>query len=79
MRNFQDTFKTRKPSLISLFSICMTVPLKTEPVNTILVNILFQEMSKKSNSTVIIIIPFKYAITDIQFNNKENYQKLMQV
>ena len=28
MRNFQDTFKTRKRSLIDAFSTCMTVPLK---------------------------------------------------
>ena len=28
MRNFQDTFETLKRSFISLFSICMTVPLK---------------------------------------------------
>ena len=27
MRNFQDTFKSRKPSFIIVFSICMTVPL----------------------------------------------------
>ena len=27
MRNFQDTFETRKLSFISLLSICMTVPL----------------------------------------------------
>ena len=27
MRNFQDTFETRKRSFISTFSICMTVPL----------------------------------------------------
>ena len=27
MRNFQDTFETRKQSLVSAFSICMTVPL----------------------------------------------------
>ena len=27
MRNFQDTFKTRKRSFISAFSTCMTVPL----------------------------------------------------
>ena len=27
MRNFQDTFESRKPSFISAFSICMTVPL----------------------------------------------------
>ena len=29
MRNFQDTFETRKPSFISAFLICMTLPLKT--------------------------------------------------
>ena len=28
MRNFQDTYETRKRSFISAFSICMTVPLK---------------------------------------------------
>ena len=27
MRNCQDTFKTRKQSFISVFSICMTAPL----------------------------------------------------
>ena len=27
MRNFQDTFKTRKQPFISDFSICLTVPL----------------------------------------------------
>ena len=26
MRNFQDTFETRKRSFVSAFSICMTVP-----------------------------------------------------
>ena len=28
MRNVQDTFETRKRSVISAFSLCMTVPLK---------------------------------------------------
>ena len=28
MRNFQDTFETRKRLFISAFSICMTVPLR---------------------------------------------------
>ena len=28
MRNFQDTFDTRKRSFIRVFSICMAVPLK---------------------------------------------------
>ena len=27
MRNFQDTIETRKRSFISVFSICITVPL----------------------------------------------------
>ena len=27
MRNFKDTFETRKRSLMSAFSICMTIPL----------------------------------------------------
>ena len=31
MRNFQDAFETRKRSFISAFSICMTVPLSTNP------------------------------------------------
>ena len=33
MRNFQDTFETRKRSFISAFSICMTVPLSLECAN----------------------------------------------
>ena len=28
MQNFEDTFETRKRSSISVFSTCMTVPLK---------------------------------------------------
>ena len=30
MRNFQDTFETRKQSFISAFSICMSVPLSLD-------------------------------------------------
>ena len=30
MQNFQDSFKTRKQSFISAFSICMSAPLKRE-------------------------------------------------
>ena len=41
IRNFQDTFKTRKRSFISAFSICMTVHLK-------LVYFYFITPSKKS-------------------------------
>ena len=29
MRNFQDTFETRKQSFVSAFSICMTVSLRS--------------------------------------------------
>ena len=29
MRNFQDTFETRRQSIISAFSICMTVSLNS--------------------------------------------------
>ena len=29
MQNFQDAFETRKRSCISVFSICMTVPLNS--------------------------------------------------
>ena len=32
MRNFQDTFETRKRSFIGAFSICMTVPLTLKPI-----------------------------------------------
>ena len=31
IRNFQDTFETRKRSFIRAFSICMTVPLNHQP------------------------------------------------
>ena len=34
MRNFQDTFKTRKQSFTSVFSICMTVPLNSDNLLT---------------------------------------------
>ena len=34
MQNFQDTFETRKGSFISAFSICMTVPLKSNLSNS---------------------------------------------
>ena len=30
MQNFQDAFETRERSIISAFSICMTVPLKID-------------------------------------------------
>ena len=33
MRDFQDTFETRKQSFIGAFSICMTVPLRQHGVS----------------------------------------------
>ena len=33
MRNFHDTFETRKRSFISAFSVCMTVPLSSDHLN----------------------------------------------
>ena len=33
MRNFRDTFETRKRSFISAFSICMTVPIEQSVLN----------------------------------------------
>ena len=36
MRNFQDTFETRKRPFISVFSICMTVALKKPNLSNIL-------------------------------------------
>ena len=44
MRNFQDTFETRKRSFISVFSICMTVPLRK--VTQIIKNLLMRKKSK---------------------------------
>ena len=44
MRNFQDTFETRKRSFTSAFSICMTVPLISESKVMILSH--FDELSK---------------------------------
>ena len=35
MRNFHDTFETRKRSFISAFSICMTVPLIKVDINSL--------------------------------------------
>ena len=32
MRNFQDTFQKHKRSFISVFSICMTVPLSVNAI-----------------------------------------------
>ena len=45
MRNFQDTFETRKRSFISAFSICMTVPLNVSLGN---------EFDKKSSNSLLL-------------------------
>ena len=42
MRNFQDTFKVRKRSFISTFSICMAVPLSENIKKTIQENAAIQ-------------------------------------
>ena len=44
MRNFQDTFEARKPSHISGFSICMTVPLNIECFTSIHLAVLCVEI-----------------------------------
>ena len=36
MRNFQDTFKTRKRLFVSAFSICMTATLSASDIRPIL-------------------------------------------
>ena len=38
MRNFKDTFKTRKRSFISAFSICMTVHLNISEKDYVFIN-----------------------------------------
>ena len=43
MRNFRDTFETRKRSFISAFSICMTVPFITPTRN-------FQHQKRNRNN-----------------------------
>ena len=35
MRNFQDTFKTPQRSFMSVFAVCMTVPLSAKINETI--------------------------------------------
>ena len=38
MRNFQETFETRKQSFTSAFSICMTVPLNLRDYSDYLIS-----------------------------------------
>ena len=50
MRNFQDTFETRKRSFISTFSICMTVPLKEELARYFINALVFSDRKSLSTS-----------------------------
>ena len=52
MRNFQDTFKTRKRSFIRIFSICMTVPLTLKQFFEKLEYIFLVESTKIENATL---------------------------
>ena len=48
MRNFQNTFETRKRSFINVFSICMTVPLSIIRLQKVIV---FPRKKKSFEST----------------------------
>ena len=70
MRNFQDTFKWRKRSFISAFSICMTVPLRvpsTDYYNSI-------ALHKKW----IFSNMFKNFLEELAFLCTETFEKLLQ-
>ena len=49
MRDFQDTFETRKRILINSFSIYMTVPVKSATVARAICQKLLREIIKKSH------------------------------
>ena len=58
MRNFQDTFETRKRLFISAFSICMTVPLSFKFIAEMVLVIFFEiECMKKFSK---ILFPTRY-------------------
>ena len=75
MRNFQDTFETRKQSFISFFSICMTVPL-----NMLQVISASYSFNKTTSAYQIHIIhptfhfPFPTVAADIQVNGYTDRQ-----
>ena len=52
MQNFHDTFKTRKRSFVSVFSICITVPLTLEQFFKKLEYIFLVESTKIENATL---------------------------
>ena len=51
MQNFQDTFKTRKQSFISAFSICMTVPIKLfkQRISRLIIAVIISDLIDKGN------------------------------
>ena len=61
MRNFQNTFKTRKRSFFSAFSICMTVPLikmnfhVRQVVNKMSLDLIRDELKDLKKSEKILI------------------------
>ena len=56
MRNFQDTFETRKQSFISVFSICMAAPLMITKVNYC------SALDKTNRSRKVYIVPKKIQV-----------------
>ena len=69
MRNFQDTFETRKRSFISAFAICMTVPLKL--VSAIFIKFLFfspnDSPMKNYEKCFLFYLKSSFRSRDIQF------------
>ena len=67
MRNFQDTFEACNQSFISAFSICTTVPLKTNKQDAVISLSQFKELG-----VVFIYLSFQcYIITYIIFSEKK--------
>ena len=58
MQNFQDTFKARKRSFISAFSVCTTVPLT-----------LCTQINRKSRKCIILITLIFYQFTPMYVPN----------
>ena len=63
MWNFQDTFETRKQSIISAFSICMT-----EPLSGLQINIgFFLEMVESKRQRYINKLGYSTHCSDVFF------------
>ena len=69
MRNFQDTFKTSKRSLISAFSICMTVPLKVRCTGFSPLFILGVKNVREKNQNSIYLVKTKFLILPAEISN----------